>query len=145
MSEQRRGDGRRQGQSAGGGGRRGAGKNGGQGKQGGQGKSGGQGKQGAQKPGQKPGQDRGRPAPDRDDVVAQLAGPLGKVLDRLPETQRRVLELRMGLIDGHPQNLADTARAMGMTIHEAKQVEQRAFEHIREAVPLDRLQKLLKG
>jgi hypothetical protein len=32
-----------------------------------------------------------------------------------------------------------------MTMHEAKQVEQRAFEHIREAVPLDRLQKLLKS
>ena len=83
-----------------------------------------------------------RPGPE--DTVAQLAGPLRKVLDRLPETQRRVLELRMGLVDGHPKNLTETAEAMGMTMHEAKQVEQRAFEHIREAVPLDRLQKLLK-
>ncbi len=81
---------------------------------------------------------------DPNDTVAQLAGPLRKVLDRLPETQRRVLELRMGLVDGHPKNLTETAEAMGMTMHEAKQVEQRAFEHIREAVPLDRLQKLLK-
>ena len=87
---------------------------------------------------------RGRP-PAADDTVSQLAGPLRKVLDRLPETQRRVLELRMGLVDGHPKNLTETAEAMGMTMHEAKQVEQRAFEHIREAVPLDRLQKLLKN
>lgn len=86
---------------------------------------------------------RGRPPAD--DTVSQLAGPLRKVLDRLPETQRRVLELRMGLVDGHPKNLTETAEAMGMTMHEAKQVEQRAFEHIREAVPLDRLQKLLKN
>ena len=50
----------------------------------------------------------------------------------------------MGLVDGHPKNLTETAEAMGMTMHEAKQIEQRAFEHIREAVPLDRLQKLLK-
>lgn len=82
--------------------------------------------------------------PDPNDTVSQLAGPLRKVLDRLPETQRRVLELRMGLVDGHPKNLTETAEAMGMTMHEAKQVEQRAFEHIREAVPLDQLQKLLK-
>lgn len=89
-------------------------------------------------------QGRGRGGPDRDDTVAQLAGPLRKVLDRLPETQRRVLELRMGLVDGHPKNLTETAETLGMTMHEAKQVEQRAFEHIREAVPLDQLQKLLK-
>ncbi len=120
-------------------GKRSGGPKGGQGKRaqgkGGQGK-GGQGKGGSQR--------RGRPGPDRDDPVAQLAGPLRKVLDRLPETQRRVLELRMGLVDGHPKNLTETAQTLGMTMHEAKQVEQRAFEHIREAVPLEQLQKLLK-
>jgi RNA polymerase primary sigma factor len=87
---------------------------------------------------------KGRGRPDPDDTVAQLTGPLTKVLARLPETQRRVLELRMGLVDGHPKSLTETAETLGMTMHEAKQVEQRAFEHIREAVPLDRLQKLLK-
>lgn len=94
------------------------------------------------------GSSSGKPRPerlDKDDAVAQLAGPLAKVLDRLPETQRRVLELRMGLVDGHPQKLTEVAQQLGMTMHEAKQVEQRAFEHIREAVPLDRLQKLLKS
>jgi hypothetical protein len=101
--------------------------------------------QGGGKGGGKP---SGKPRPerlDKDDAVAQLAGPLAKVLDRLPETQRRVLELRMGLVDGHPQKLTEVAQQLGMTMHEAKQVEQRAFEHIREAVPLDRLQKLLKS
>ncbi len=82
---------------------------------------------------------------DPNDTVAQLSGPLRKVLDRLPETQRRVLELRMGLVDGHPKKLTEVADQLGMTMHEAKQVEARAFEHIREAVPLDQLQKLLKG
>lgn len=116
-------------------GKRTGGRKGGQGQRA-RGKGGGQGKGGPQ--------GRGRGGPDRDDTVAQLAGPLRKVLDRLPETQRRVLELRMGLVDGHPKNLTETAETLGMTMHEAKQVEQRAFEHIREAVPLDQLQKLLK-
>ena len=80
---------------------------------------------------------------DGDDRVARLSGPLSRVLQRLPETQRRVLELRMGLVDGHPHSLADTARALGLGMTEAREIEARAFEHIREVVPLDRLGKLL--
>ncbi len=88
---------------------------------------------------------RPRAARDADDTVAQLAGPLQSVLKRLPATQREVLEWRMGLKDGHPTPIGETAKHLGLTLHEAKEIEQRAFEHIREAIPLDRLQKLLKG
>lgn len=88
---------------------------------------------------------RRRGKPDADDRVAALAGPLGRVLERLPATQRRVLELRMGLADGHPHTLADTARVMGIGMSEAREIEGRAFEHIREVVPLDQLGKLLKS
>lgn len=80
----------------------------------------------------------------QDPTVAQLAGPLQRVLARLPETQRRVLELRMGLLDGHPHDLADTARALGLSLGEAREIEARAFEHIREVVPLQQLQRLLE-
>ncbi len=75
----------------------------------------------------------------------ELKQPLEKVLSRLPETQRRVLELRMGLKDGHPYDLADTARAMGISLSEARDIEKRAFEHIREAVPLEQLQRFLQA
>lgn len=87
-----------------------------------------------------------RRAPRRDepaDPVAQLTGPLQKVLQRLPETQRKVLELRMGLVDGHPHDLADTARILGLSLSEARDIEKRAFEHIREAIPLQQLQRFL--
>ena len=84
----------------------------------------------------------GRPGASGD-RVAELAGPLGKVLDRLPATQRRVLEYRMGLVDGHPHSLADTAAALGLGQVEAREIEARALDHIREVVPLDRLGKLL--
>ena len=78
-----------------------------------------------------------------DEAASDLAGPLQKVLRRLPETQRRVLELRMGLVDGHPHDLADTARELGLSMGEAREIEQRAFEHIREAIPLQQLQRFL--
>jgi DNA-directed RNA polymerase specialized sigma24 family protein len=79
-----------------------------------------------------------------DERVAQLAAPLRKVLDRLPATQRQVLELRMGLADGHPQDPADAARTLGMSITELKEIEARAFERIREVIPLQQLQRFLE-
>jgi hypothetical protein len=87
---------------------------------------------------------RGGQRHDADDPAAQLKRPLEKVLARLPETQRKVLELRMGLADGHPHDLGDTARALGLSMSEARDIEKRAFEHIREAVPLDQLQRFLE-
>ncbi len=86
---------------------------------------------------------RPRSADHETDRVRELSGPLGRVLKRLPEVERRVVEYRLGLVDGHPRNLADTARELNLTQHEAKQVEQRAFDRIREVVPLQQLQKYL--
>lgn len=132
-------DDRRRGPRPGEGGRRG-GKAGGQGgeRSKGEARDGKRGGQGAGGP-------RGRkPAPTgENETVQQLTGPLQKVLARLPETQRRVLELRMGLADGHPHDLADTARELGLSLSEAREIEQRAFAHIREAVPLHQLQRFL--
>ena len=86
---------------------------------------------------------RRRRRPPVDERFSELTGPLGNVLGRLPDVERRVIELRMGLTDGHPRNLAETARELSLTNHEAKEIEQRAFARIREVVPLDSLQKLL--
>lgn len=85
---------------------------------------------------------RGRSRRDRSD--ASLSGPVGTVLARLPEIERRLVELRMGLADGHPHDLADAARALGLSRGEAGEIEQRAFARIREVVPLDRLQRYLR-
>lgn len=76
--------------------------------------------------------------------AAQLAAPLRKVLERLPATQRRVLELRMGLVDGHPQDPADAARTLGISLTELREIEARAFERIREVIPLQQLQRFLE-
>jgi DNA-directed RNA polymerase sigma subunit (sigma70/sigma32) len=79
-----------------------------------------------------------------DERAAQLAAPLRRVLQRLPETQRRVLELRMGLVDGHPQDPADAARTLGISLGELREIEARAFERIREVIPLQQLQRFLE-
>jgi hypothetical protein len=148
------GGGHHQGQP-GGGQRRGRGGQPGQGQ--GQGKGKGQGKpKGGGSQGQGQGQGRsqgqGKPKGGRSgkggqppNPAEELKQPLERVLSRLPETQRRVLELRMGLTDGHPHDLADTARTLGLSLSEAREIEKRAFEHIREAVPLQQLQRFLQG
>lgn len=117
----------------------GQGRGGTSGGQGRGGKSGGQGRGGKSGGGSK-----GRKGHrGEDETVQQLTGPLQRVLARLPETQRQVLEYRMGLKDGHPHDLADTARELGLSMSEAREIEKRAFEHIREAVPLQQLQRFL--
>jgi hypothetical protein len=133
----------RQGGGKSGKGGQGGGKGGQGGGKGGQG--GGKGAQGG-KPGRggPPGRGPKRPGtPGENETVQQLTGPLQRVLARLPETQRKVLELRMGLADGHPHDLADTARELGLSLSEARDIEQRAFGYIREAVPLQQLQRFL--
>jgi hypothetical protein len=91
------------------------------------------------------GSTKGRDAADAEDErAAQLAAPLRRVLQRLPETQRRVLELRMGLADGHPQDPADAARTLGISLGELREIEARAFERIREVIPLQQLQRFLE-
>jgi len=87
------------------------------------------------------GRRRARPEPESE--AARLAGSLRTVLQRLPETQRRVLELRMGLADGHPHDAADTARTLGMTLAEVREIEARGLATIRQVVPREQLARLL--
>ena len=61
------------------------------------------------------------------------------------ETQAAVLRWRMGLEDGQPHSTADTARQLGLSLAETRDIEARAFEHIREAIPVRHLQKFLEG
>lgn len=86
---------------------------------------------------------RGRRRSSDQDQTAKLSRSLDKVLERMPETQATVLRWRMGLEDGQPHTTAETARKMGIGLAEAREIEARAFEHIREAIPVDHLQRFL--
>lgn len=85
---------------------------------------------------------RGREGPD-DAALRALRGKLSGVLRRLPDIERRVVELRMGLIDGTPAKPGEVAEQLGMTVAEVKRVEERAFSRIREVGPIKGLEKFL--
>ncbi len=95
-----------------------------------------------EQPGRRPRPDNRR---DREDDAAfkALRDKLSGVLRRLPDLERRVLELRMGLVDGNPHKPGEVANRLGMTIPEVKRIEARAFERIREVGPLKGLEKFL--
>jgi DNA-directed RNA polymerase sigma subunit (sigma70/sigma32) len=78
-----------------------------------------------------------------DDATRALRGRLQGVLDRLPDIERKVVELRMGLVDGTPAKPGEVAERLGLSIPEVKRIEERAFARIREVVPIKRLQRFL--
>jgi DNA-directed RNA polymerase sigma subunit (sigma70/sigma32) len=86
---------------------------------------------------------RDREADAAEAALKQLRGQLVTVLKRLPDVERRVLELRMGLVDGNPHKPGEVAERMGMTIPEVKKIEARAFERIREVGPIKGLERFL--
>ena len=79
----------------------------------------------------------------QEEQAAKLSRSLQKVLERMPATQAEVLRWRMGLVDGQPHTTAETARQMGLSLSEAREIEARAFDHIREAIPVEHLQRFL--
>ncbi len=79
----------------------------------------------------------------QEEQAAKLSRSLQKVLERIPETQATVLRWRMGLEDGQPHTTAETARQMGLSLAETREIEARAFDHIREAIPVEHLQRFL--
>lgn len=82
---------------------------------------------------------------DADDAaLRQLRGKLSGLLRRLPDVERRVLELRMGLVDGTPAKPGEVAERLGMTIPEVKKIEARAFERIREVGSIKGLERFLE-
>lgn len=86
---------------------------------------------------------RGAAGHDGDDALRALRGKLAGVLSRLPDIERKVVELRMGLVDGTPAKPGEVANRLGLTIPEVKRIEERAFARIREVVPIKQLQRFL--
>jgi RNA polymerase sigma-70 factor (ECF subfamily) len=78
----------------------------------------------------KTGKESGGPPPDRaaPDVDLEQRAMLFQIVDRLPETQRRVIELRYV----EQRNLLEIAEVLGKTEGAVKQLQRRALEHLRK-------------
>ena len=78
-----------------------------------------------------------------DAATRALKDQLSGILNRLPDIERQVLELRMGLVDGTPAKPGETAERLGLTIAEVKSIEDRAFSRIRDVMPTKGLERFL--
>jgi RNA polymerase primary sigma factor len=58
---------------------------------------------------------------------------LQKVLDTLTYRERRVLQLRFGLLDGHPKTLEEVGREFGVTRERIRQIEFKILNKLRNS------------
>ena len=69
--------------------------------------------------------------PDDAAGFSMLQEQLKKVLDGLAERERKVIELRFGLKDGHPRTLEEVGREFGVTRERIRQIESKTLAKLR--------------
>lgn len=74
----------------------------------------------------------GTEAPEDAAARAEAIERLRAALQRLPERQRIVLEMRFGLVDGEPRTHREVARRFGLSSQRACQIEAQALRRLRE-------------
>jgi RNA polymerase primary sigma factor len=62
---------------------------------------------------------------------SMLQQQLSRVLDSLSERERKVIELRFGLADGHPRTLEEVGREFGVTRERIRQIESKTLCKLR--------------
>ncbi len=75
---------------------------------------------------------------------SMLQEQLGKVLDGLSERERKVIELRFGLADGHPRTLEEVGREFGVTRERIRQIESKTLCKLRHPSRSSRLRDYLE-
>jgi RNA polymerase primary sigma factor len=70
---------------------------------------------------------------------------LADVLDTLTERERKVLELRFGLVDGYSRTLEEVGKQFKVTRERIRQIEAKALRKMRHPTRLRQLQGFLEG
>jgi RNA polymerase primary sigma factor len=72
--------------------------------------------------------------PNPTEFAAQqmLRHDLASALDSLSERERRIIDLRYGLVDGQRRTLEEVGRVLGMTRERARQIEAEALRRLRQ-------------
>jgi RNA polymerase primary sigma factor len=80
--------------------------------------------------------------PDAADV-SMMQEQLRAILGTLPDRERRVIELRYGLVDGHPRTLEEVGREFGVTRERIRQIEAKTLTKLRHPSRLGKLRDFL--
>jgi len=75
--------------------------------------------------------DEGLPTPSEIAAQKLLRRDLWAALDQLNDRERRIIDLRYGLLDGRRRTLEEVGRALGMTRERARQIEAEALRRLR--------------
>ncbi len=78
-------------------------------------------------------------SPDRYATLQLLREELRKILDTLPERERKIIEMRFGLKDGISHTLEEVGKAFNVTRERIRQIEAKTLEKLKE---LDKSKKL---
>jgi DNA-directed RNA polymerase sigma subunit (sigma70/sigma32) len=76
-------------------------------------------------------EDRGAASPEDAAFAAVLPGEMQRLLGRLDDRERRVIELRFGLDRGEPRTLEQVGELFDLTRERIRQIESRAFAKLR--------------
>lgn len=78
-------------------------------------------------------------SPDQDSSRRIIQDQVREILDDLPEKERKILELRHGLVDGVQHTLEEVGKKFGVTRERIRQIEAKAHEKIRQHEKVNRL------
>ena len=89
-------------------------------------------------------EDKDATPPHEGASLTLLHGELEDVLDTLNPRERRVLQLRFGLIDGHQRTLDEVARRFGVSRERIRQMEATALRKLRQPTRSGRLREFFE-
>ena len=78
-------------------------------------------------------------SPDQESARRIISDQVKEILNDLPEKERKILELRHGLVDGVTHTLEEVGKEFGVTRERIRQIEAKAHEKIRQHEKINRL------
>ena len=78
-------------------------------------------------------------SPEQESARRIISDQVKEILNDLPEKERKILELRHGLVDGVTHTLEEVGKEFGVTRERIRQIEAKAHEKIRQHDKINRL------
>jgi RNA polymerase primary sigma factor len=88
-------------------------------------------------------EDQSIPRPEDEAAESMLSEQIRKVMNTLPERERKVIELRFGLDNGNGRTLEEVSQELGITRERVRQIELKALKILREPGNQDKLRDFL--